>query len=95
MSVNAARGEVELLIGDQSHRLCLTLGALAEIETLFEGDEALGNRLKRLSARDVLAVLLVLLRGGGSDITEDDLRASPLDLNEAARAIAACFEAAL
>jgi hypothetical protein len=95
MSVNRARGEVALSIGGKTHTLCLTLGALAQIEALFEADEALGERLKRLNARDLLTVLAILLRGGGSCLSEDEVRASNLTLDDAARAVAACFEAAL
>jgi len=95
MSVNAARGEVALLINEQSHTLCLTLGALAEIEALFDGENTPRNQIETLTARDLLAVLTVLLRGGGSDISEAELRTARLDLNAAARAVAACFEAAL
>lgn len=91
--VNAARGEVVLVIDGERHVLCLTLGALAEIEALFAGDTE--TRLKALGARDLIAVLLVLLRGGGQSITETQLRGSRLELNDAARAVAACFEAAL
>ncbi|MDG1419253.1 MAG: GTA-gp10 family protein [Maricaulis sp.] len=91
--VNTARGEVALQIDGERYVLCLTLGALAEIEALFDG--AVETRLKTLGARDLLAVLLALLRGGGHAISEAELRASRLDLNAAARAVAACFEAAL
>ena len=91
--VNTARGEVALQIDGERYVLCLTLGALAEIEALFDG--AVETRLKTLGARDLLAVLLALLRGGGHAISEAELRASRLDLNAAAQAVAACFEAAL
>ena len=91
--VNAARGEVALMIDGERHVLCLTLGALAQIEALFAGE--VETRLKTLGARDLIAVLLALLHGGGHSISEAELRASRLDLNDAARAVAACFEAAL
>jgi hypothetical protein len=95
MSANRARGEVPLIIGGQSYSLCLTLGALAQIEALFDGDEVLGERLKRLNARDLLDVLAILLRGGSCELSADDLRNSPLKLDAAAKAVADCFEAAL
>jgi hypothetical protein len=84
--VNPARGEVSLRIGDTEHTLCLTLGALAEIE-------ALPRDAERLSAATLLRVLQALLRGGGSVLSAAELEAAPINLNEAARAVAACFEA--
>jgi hypothetical protein len=85
---NQARGETTLEIGGVAHTLCLTLGALAEIEAMFEGGV-------RLDARNLVTVLAVLLRGGGSTITEAELRAAPLDPLAAASAISTCFEATL
>ena len=85
---NRARGETTLEIGGVTHTLCLTLGALAEIEALFE------DRV-RVDARNLVTVLGVLLRGGGSTITEAELRAAPLDPLAAAAAISSCFETAL
>lgn len=86
--VNRARGETTLEIGGVAHTLCLTLGALAEIEALFEDGV-------RVDARNLVTVLDVLLRGGGSTITEAQLRAAPIDPLAAAAAISTCFEAAL
>lgn len=83
---NTVRGETRLRIGEREHTLCLTLGALAEIETICRADTP-------LSARDLLRVLAALARGGGSDLTEADLAAAPLDLDTAARAVTACLEA--
>ncbi|WP_339746937.1 GTA-gp10 family protein [uncultured Maricaulis sp.] len=85
---NRARGETTLDIGGVAHTLCLTLGALAEIEALFEDGV-------RVDARNLVTVLGVLLRGGGSTITEAQLRAAPIDPLAAAAAISTCFETAL
>jgi len=65
--VNGARGEVALEIDGQARRLCLTLGALAEIETAFGCKELreLDLRMRALSARDLVVMLGALLRGGG------------------------------
>ncbi|MDP1739307.1 MAG: GTA-gp10 family protein [Caulobacter sp.] len=92
MHANHARGEVVATLAGRPRRLCLTLGALAELETAFaaEGWEALAARLKSLSARDLTAVLAALLRGGGE--APGDL--SGVELGEAAGAIAAAFTAA-
>lgn len=88
---NGVRGEVRAVLGGVERRLCLTLGALAELETAFGADsvEALAARLARPSAGDLITVLGALLRGGG------DLE--PLGgvaFGEAAAAVAAAFEAA-
>lgn len=89
---NRARGEVVCTLGGEPRRLCLTLGALAEMETALgaEGWEALGERLRRLSAKDLAVVLSALLRGGG----ERDVALGGVDFREAAQAVAAAFEAA-
>ena len=92
MAANGARGEIEAMLAGRTRRLCLTLGALAELETAFAayGWEDLAGRLRGLSARDLTTVLAALLRGGGEE--PGDLAGVGLD--EAARAIAAAFMAA-
>ena len=89
---NRARGEVVCTLAGEPRRLCLTLGALAELETAFavDGWEALAERLRRLSARDLGTVLAALLRGGG----EGEVDVSVVDFREAAEAVAAAFTAA-
>ena len=63
---NKHRGEIEGVLDGASHRLVLTLGALAELEAAF-GDQdmvALASRFEtgRLSARDcVLPVVRPLI----------------------------------
>lgn len=88
---NAARGEVVVTLAGTPRRLCLTLGALAELETAFEVDgfQALADRLRILSARDLAFVLGALLRGGG----EAGVDVSAVDFREAAQAVAAAFSA--
>ena len=83
-------------VGGTPRRLCLTLGALAELETAFglEGWEALSERLRNLSAKDMLLVLAALLRGGGEDQAAAELSTLPVDYREAALAVAAAFMAA-
>ncbi len=74
---NRHRGEIDAELGGRTYTLCLTLGALAELESRF-GDAdmlALATRFEsgRLSARDVLHVLAAGLRGAGNDISDDDV----------------------
>ena len=94
---NRARGEVLRILAGEPRRLCLTLGALAEIETGLELEAAadLGERLRSPRARDLLVVLASLLRGGGEDAFADSLPAAAVDLGEAVAAIAAVFGAAV
>ena len=94
---NAHRGEVSLFIDGKAHTLCLTLGALAEIETALgvSGFADMADRLKRLSASDLVAVLAALLRGGGESVLARDLASAKLDFAETARAVADAFERAL
>ncbi len=80
-----------MVLAGEPRRLCLTLGALAEMETaLGVSGAAMGERLGRLSAADLAVVLAALLRGGGEDAALAE-RAGPA---EAAEAVAAAFEAA-
>ena len=75
--VNQHRGEVEANIDGRAHTLCLTLGALAELESAFGDDDmlALAKRFEggRLSARDITRVIGAGLRGGGHDIKDEDV----------------------
>lgn len=71
---NARRGEIAAELGGRSRTLCLTLGALAELETAFGADDlsALAGRLGegRLSARDAIRIIGAGLRGAGHDIDD-------------------------
>lgn len=94
---NRARGEVLLEVDGQEVRLCLTLGALAELEAAFDvvSLTELGERLAHLSASDLILVLAALARGGGAAIGATDLAAARIDPRAAAHAVAACFQRAL
>ncbi|MCM2561037.1 gene transfer agent family protein [Lutimaribacter sp. EGI FJ00015] len=67
--VNRWRGEVALVMDGERHAMKLTLGALAELEDALGADTlvALVERFEagKFSSRDVLALLLAGLRGGG------------------------------
>jgi len=95
--INRARGEVALLIDGAPRRLCLTLGALAEIEAVLDvGDtDELASRLKHMVARDVIGVLAALLRGGGEPMADADVAMARIDPSDAASAIARAFEIAV
>lgn len=98
---NLLRGEIEAEIGGERRTLCLTLGALAELETAFGACDviALAERFQRggLSARDLAVIIACGLRGGGAEVSDDDVAAmrAPGGLNAyvriAADLIAATF----
>jgi hypothetical protein len=79
---NKRRGEVALRLGQECYTLCLTLGALAELEDAFGVQDlmALAERFGtgRLSSRDLLALLSVGLRGGGHPFTDAEVANLPL-----------------
>ncbi|WP_210485627.1 gene transfer agent family protein [Microvirga antarctica] len=74
---NPRRGEVTLRLNDETYTLCLTLGALAELEDAFGVQDlpALAERFGtgRLSSRDLLAILGLGLRGGGHAVSDKAL----------------------
>jgi hypothetical protein len=71
---NRHRGEIDAVLDGNSYRLCLTLGALANLEAAF-GDEdmlALATRFEkgRISARDCQRIIGAGLRGAGFDVSD-------------------------
>jgi hypothetical protein len=74
---NLHRGEISALIGGEEKTLCLTLGALAELEARLQAGDLTGlaDRFAggKISARDLTAIIGAGLRGAGNAITDDDL----------------------
>jgi len=95
--MNGVRGEVCVELAGARRRLCLTLGALAEMESGLEvaGMEALAERVARMSAGDLMVVLAALLRGGGEGELADGLARAAVEPKAAAEAVAAAFRAAV
>lgn len=75
---NPWAGEVALMLDGQRHVAKLTLGALAELEEALEAGTLieLVERFEagRFSTRDVLALIVAGLRGGGWQGRAEDLR---------------------
>jgi len=75
---NPFAGEVEVTLDGVAHVARLTLGALAELEATLEEPSliALAERFEggRISGRDILAVIVAGLRGGGWQGRAEDLR---------------------
>ena len=84
---NPWAGEVALVVDGERHVLKLTLGALAELEAGLESDSlvALVERFEggAYSARDVLALIVAGLRGGGwqgqaADLMRAEIAGGPM-----------------
>lgn len=91
---NPFAGEVSLTLDGQTHVAKLTLGALAELEAALKTETlvSLVERFEthRISTRDVLALIVAGLRGGGwkgsaADLMQVDIEGGPM---EAARVAA-------
>jgi len=71
---NKYRGEIDAVLDGKPFTLCLTLGALAELESAFGTDDmlALASRFTqgRISARDCVRIIGAGLRGGGHDVAD-------------------------
>jgi hypothetical protein len=97
---NRRRGEIEAVIDGERRILCLTLGALAELETAFGVDDlaALGAYFSRgrLKADDLVRVLGAGLRGAGNLFSDEDVASMSIEggLAEAARIATELLEAA-
>jgi len=87
MSVNRRRGEISAELDGRPRRLCLTLGALAELEATYAADDltALVDRFStgRLSALDMMRVIGAGLRGAGEDVADDEVGAMRCDAGAA------------
>jgi len=93
---NASRGEVLLLIDGRPRRLCVTLGALAELEAAIDvaSLNELAERLAHLTPSDLIVVLAALSAGGGEALSTAELSAARIEPRDAARAVAGAFRAA-
>ncbi|MHA6262177.1 gene transfer agent family protein [Arenibacterium sp. CAU 1754] len=90
---NPWTGEVALVIDGQRRVLKLTLGALAELEQAVETGTLL-ELVERFeaggfSSRDVLALIVAGLRGGGADVAAEDLMSADIEGGPMAAARAA------
>ena len=76
---NKRRGEINAELDGKTYTLCLTLGALAELEDAFSAKDmiALTERFAsgRLSAKDAVKIIGAGMRGGGHDVSDADIAA--------------------
>jgi Phage tail tube protein, GTA-gp10 len=74
---NPQRGEIAAVLDGEAKVLCLTLGALAELEARLQAGDLVGLAERfasgRVSARDLTAIIGAGLRGGGNAVTDDQL----------------------
>ncbi|ODR94719.1 transfer Agent [Methyloceanibacter stevinii] len=102
--VNTHRGEIEAVLDGKTYRLCLTLGALAELEHAFGEDDmlAVAERFEagRIAAADAIRMIGAGLRGAGYEIGDEAVGAMRAPGGAAgfvdivARLLAATFTAA-
>lgn len=80
---NRRRGEVEAVLDGERRILCLTLGALAELETAFAADDLTGLAARfasgRMKAADMIRVIGAGLRGAGNVFSDDDVGAMSIE----------------
>lgn len=83
MIINRHRGEVKAILDGKPFVLCLTLGALAELESRFGVDDlsALTERFStgRLSAADLTRVVGSGLRGAGHLVEDGEVLSMQID----------------
>lgn len=79
MMANLHRGEIDAELGGERMTLCLTLGALAELEAAYGEQDllALAERFEggRISARDAIRVIAAGARGAGHDVSDAQIGA--------------------
>ncbi len=77
--VNRQRGEVEAVLDGRTYTLCLTLGALAELEAALDAHDLMGLARRfgkgRLAAGDAIRVIGAGLRGAGNDVSDEAVAA--------------------
>lgn len=74
---NLIRGEIDAELDGKTCRLCLTLGALADLESSFGEPDlmALAERFEsgRLKSDDLIRVIGAGLRGAGADVSDKEV----------------------
>lgn len=74
---NRHRGEIEAELSGRRYVLCLTLGALAEIEHAYGGEDliAIAQRFEsgKIGASDAIRVIGAGLRGAGNQVSDAEV----------------------
>ncbi|MDQ0317831.1 gene transfer agent family protein [Amorphus orientalis] len=76
---NRHRGEIGAVLDGRRFTLCLTLGALAELEDAFQAGDLVGLAERfgsgRLRAEDAVRVIGAGLRGAGNPVSDEEVAA--------------------
>lgn len=84
---NKRRGEVKFKVGSKIYTLCMTLGAMAELEEVFELESITDLPAVfsdgKVKIRQIINLLGALIRGGGHDVSNEEIGAFDLDAVEA------------
>ena len=92
---NKQRGEATLKGPEnKDYTLCLTLGAVAQIEEELGVDSLteIDVVFEKARMRDVITILVALLQGGGhTDITRESMMAWPMDMKAMMEGIRGAF----
>ncbi|MDX2264599.1 MAG: gene transfer agent family protein [Hyphomicrobiales bacterium] len=74
---NRRRGEISAVLDGEPRTLVLTLGALAELEDAFGGEDMLAVARRfgsgEIAARDAIRVIGAGLRGAGADVSDAEV----------------------
>jgi hypothetical protein len=74
---NLHRGEIEAELDGKPWTLCLTLGALAELEAAYDGEDflKLAERFStgKLKPSDAIRILAAGLRGAGHEVSDAEV----------------------
>lgn len=93
--INPKRGEQLLQLGDKHLKLALTMNALIEIEEGLGVPLAeLGVRMANPSVKDLRTMIGALVRGGGTDMTDEEVGRHNFNPDQAGAAILSAFESA-
>ena len=80
---NRHRGEISAELSGQRYTLCLTLGALAELEDAYGGEDliAIAQRFEagRIGATDAIRVIGAGLRGAGHGLSDREVAAMTVE----------------
>ncbi len=80
---NRYRGEISAVLDGSKRTLCLTLGALAELEDAFGEQDlvALAERFSsgRIKSGDALRIIGAGLRGAGCEVCDEDVARMKVD----------------
>lgn len=81
--INPLRGEIQATLDGKDYTLCLTLGALASLESKLGADHLAGLSTKfaegKLSSAELISILEAGLVGAGNDVSTFDVAAMQVE----------------